>query len=121
MHTVEVLQLFGNIWIRVDLLERVIRLEAEELPELVERPTIPGAGLLDAEDRDGSHALGNVARAKGSCYPSAGLDHLKSIEEMPTGHLLNAILHNLSQIPIVEFAIRAPFESGEWSLQRILR
>lgn len=66
---VQVPQLLCDFGVRVDLLERFILLEPEELAELVEGADAPSAGLLDTQDLDCFEHLGDIASAKRSYLP----------------------------------------------------
>ncbi|KAI6767771.1 hypothetical protein HG530_005780 [Fusarium avenaceum] len=54
----------GNLRIGVDIVERLVALESEELAELIKGSALPLTALDDAEDFDDLEGLGNHAGAK---------------------------------------------------------
>ena len=63
---VQMTQVVGNLGIRVDAFERVVRLEAEELAELIERRKTPFTRLDDPKYLDRAEGFWNIVRTEGA-------------------------------------------------------
>ena len=63
---VQVAQSVGNGRVAVNLFKCFVALQAEELPELIERTDIPTTRLHDTQDLNRPQGLGTIARTDGA-------------------------------------------------------
>lgn len=91
----------GNIGVAVDLLERLVSLQPEELTELVEGANVPATSLVDTQDLDGSQSLGNVASTERA------------------GHILNSVRQDVDKVVITESTVFLTLQVGECALGRV--
>lgn len=100
---VEVAERVRDIGVRVDLLELLVRLEAEVFAELVEAGDIPLATLEDAEDLDRLHGLRHVSSSEG------------------TSTVFNGRCDAVHELVIVEETVGTPLEFPECALRWLIR
>lgn len=99
---VEMAERVGNLGVRVDVLEALVRLETKVLSELVQAGEVPLATSDDAQHLNRLHDTRNIATTK------------------RTSRLLNSSRDGTDEVIIVELAILAALEAAKGSLTGVL-
>lgn len=99
---VQMAERVGDLGVRVDVLEALVRLEAEMLSELVQAGEVPLAAADDAQHLNRLHDARHVATAK------------------RTSRLLNRSRNGTDEVIVVELAILAALEAAKGSLAGVL-